>query len=350
MKTGKPTIERRNARNYTYDQAQKRLQEAIKPYQQQGLNALRVDAHELLVFLKQPSNKVCTCREQVVQDDDASPLVNSTGSLAGDMEIRIDFGEPLFGEANIRSHEDDLAASEEDLYGFNEDTQESVLEAAIDAHPDCGICYKTGFVPGLVLQRHVREVFVVSDHEDQSGYNLQLNTAPIVAQPLFGGAWMEFRVTIPKYFKEVICSIRNNYELLDTTLFTTSGTPITKQYLKDNAGKEILVRVVDAFTHFTLTFDLGSEPIYGNIAQFSKATDWTTFETLSNVNIILPMTLPELTPGSIILAPNINQGMRITDVQYMRTATNDALEWSCGTRILQPQEQFKRIFKGSKIR
>lgn len=348
MRRGLPNSRRVHAKNFIQQQADARLQEAIKPYQQQGTNSLGVDSHEVLLYLKQMSTRVCTCKEvqmaipeMDVEFDRSAPVFNS--GIGSEQEISVDWSRPLFGEPNEATFEEDHLEDADD-YAFEEQPV-SHTNQLIEQSPECGICYRNGFVPGLVQFGQTRFVLTTHDIVDQNSYTIDRQTAPHAFKRLHINGWIEFELPIPKYFKSVSYSVRNNLQILTDKPFN-GIIPLTLDDLRQNAGRSMFVRIKSSeFTHVVFTFDLGSDPIRANIAQLSKVTDWTQFEALGNVNVILPSTIRELTTGSCIILPKRNMAMRITDVQYLRTASGANLDWSCTARIAQPQEGFKSIAK-----
>lgn len=349
MRRGLPNSRRVHAKNFIQQQADARLQESVRPYQQQGLNSLGVDSHEILLYLKQHSTRVCTCKEVQTEIpemgvvlDTAAPVFNSgTGS---EHEVSIDWSTPLFGEPNEATFEEEHL-DDADSYALD-DAPAPHMNQLIEQSPECGICYRNGFVPGLVQFGQTRFVLTTHDLLDQNSYTIDRQTAPHTFNRLHVNGWVEFELPIPKYFKRVTYSIRNNLQILSDKPFN-GVVPLTLDDLKQNAGRSMFIRVnSQEFTHVVFTFDLGSDPVRANIAQLSKVTDWTQFEALGNVNVVLPTTIRELSTGSCILVPKHNLAMRVTDVQYLRTAGGANIDWSCTARISQPQEGFRNIAKG----
>ena len=349
MARGTPSIQRVHARNYIQKEADLRLKEVTRPYQQQGLNALGVDAYEVFLFLKKMSSTACTCREvqTVVQDVAAAPTTIVRTGISETNEIDIDWKRPLFGE-----HQDATAEQDDDHlsdYEFDDDEPVTHQRQLIESSADCGICYRTGFVPGLEQYGKRRIVLTTHDLVDVHSYTINRGLAPHVFERLHPSGYVEFEFTAPKYFKSVSYSIRDNTQLTDSTPYLQSG-PLDAEYLRMSGGNKIRVRVnAESFTHLVFTFDLGTDPIYANIAQLSRATDWTLFSTIGNLNVILPMTIPELTNGSIIVVPKVGLTLTVTDTTYLRTAEVKNLDWSVNTRVCQPQESTTRIAKEFKL-
>lgn len=349
IQKGLPQIRRVHGKNYTHKQAQARLDEAVVPYQQIGLNALKVDSHEVLVYLKNMSSRICTCKQvqDVVTEMDLEIAeAPKYHGIAEQQEITVDWGRPLFGEpGEAQRHEDAATYDEFELV----DEPSTVQPAIIESSNDCGICYRSGFVPGFEQYGKTRFVLTTHDVVDSNSVTIDRAVNPHVFQRLHPNGWILFSITVPKYFKSIMYSVRNGYEILNEQLWFNQ-VPLTLSDAKANAGRVIHIRVkAEEFTHVDITFDLGTDPIFANIAQMSKMTDWTLFETIGNLNVILPMTIPELPVGSVIILPSKNMGLRITDVPQLRTAKGHNLDWACTTRVMQPQEPLKSIHKGFRL-
>jgi hypothetical protein len=346
---GLPSNRRVHAKNYIQEESNKRFGEVVVPYQRQGLNALGVDSYEVLLFLKKPSTQVCTCRQIQLETElgGTDTVVTHTG-VAETNEIVIDWRRPLFGEPNEARFEEDDGTGLDD-YEFDDTTTNPQPNQLLESSADCGICYRFGFVPGFTQYGKHRMLFTTHDLVDQQHYTIDRNSGPHVFQRLHPSGWVEFEFTVPKYFKTVQYSIRNNHELLDNVLTAPTGV-FDLNLLNQSRGQKVRARVnAEYFTHLVITFDLGTEPILANIAQLNKVTDWTMFNTIGNLNVILPMTVPELPTGSYIVVPKIGMCLVVTDVTYLRVADQRNLDWSVNTRVSQPQESQLRIHKGERL-
>jgi hypothetical protein len=350
---GTPKVRRVHGKNFTHAQAEARLGEVIASSQAQGMNALGVDFHEVLLYLKNMSSRVCTCREIQMEAHGIDVVMPDAPKLSGigeEQTITLDWAKPLFGEpGEAYSHQDD-SDTDDSMYDLDEDEGgRPLIDQTEESSPDCGICYRSGFVPGFEQYGQTRFVFTTLDFVDQRGYTIERDQQPHGFARLGNVGTVSFPVRVPKYFRAVQFSIRNNHEVLsDRPLYNSA--PLSMQDLRDNAGKEILVEVsAEFFTHFVLVFDLGSDPIHANIAQLSKVTDWSKFETIGGLNVLLPMIIKELPVGSLIIVPSKHLGLRITDVQYLRVALGSNIDWSCSTRVMQPMEATKYINKGFKL-
>jgi hypothetical protein len=342
MARGLPSIRRVNARNYIQEEADQRLREVIAPYQKQGLNALGVDSYDVLLFLKKASTVACTCREtQMTSDLGQAKDVPTSDGIAATHEISIDWRRPLFGEPHEARFEEEDGTGMDD-YEFDESPTPHANNI-FESSPDCGICYRSGYVPGFVQYGKQRIVLTTHDVVGYNGSTIDRNSFPHAFDRLASNGWVEFEFVVPKYFKTARYSVRNNLQQVEADITTDVGA-LDLAFLRANNGKAVRIKVsTDCFTHLVFTFDMGSEVISANIAQMSKQTDWTMFNTIGNLNVILPMTIPEVTNGSIIVVPKPGITLVITDVTYLRPEDGRNLDWSVNTRVCQPQEPAQKI-------
>ena len=352
-----------HARNFTHKQAAQRLQEAIPAIQETGLNALQVDAYEVLLFRKVFSTEVCTCRQSNLvtreEDEGFSGSVEEPsfgGLIAQQNELTIDWGASAFGEPNDHTNnEDDFneLSSNADGYEFDDGQQlpgmDSPVSTALDETPACGICYRHGFVPGYEQYGQQRTLLTTTDVTSIDGYTINRTYFPHKFERLSDDGYVQFELSVPKYFKSASYSVRNNFEVLEDKLYL-NGIPLSLAALKDAAGTTILISCTsDEFTHVHFVFDVGAEPIKANIAMLSKMTDWQQFEAIGTLNVVTHTDLSDLPVGSVFIVPKRNIGLRTTDVPILRTASGQSLDWSVNTRYMQPQEQLKNIHKAFKV-
>lgn len=353
---GNPTIERKNSKSFTGQQASARLKEVIASQQALGRNALLVDSYEVYLYIKQLSAKVCTCRASNVYEDDpisggsfTSAFDDDNYSMAedGTFEVKVDWDDKLLGDHGDEG--EDVGPSELDL-------ESDTSMGAIDSSPACGICYRAGVVPGFQQYGKPRYVFVPQDASAMFASTIVRSEHPNIVRRLTAAGFSEFELFVPKYFKTVTYSVRDNYEILNDKIYlgqVDQDILLTVAHLRQMAGKTISIRVrAEVFTHLVITFDLGTEPLLANISQLSKVTDWTNFENVGSLTAAFTMMVPDVTVGSFLIVPERNFGLRITDVPNLRPAHGlnpDQIlniEWSVSTRFMQPQEQTKNIHKG----
>lgn len=354
IRSGTGSIKRRNGTNYNTKGAQARLDEVIKPSQAKGLNALKVDSFAVQYYYQGRSTEICTCKQTTLLPQHQSisstlpPTVVNQQSL-GDTEIVIDYNRPLFG------HHADVPPAEDDdfelLDNGDEDAPPDVVSALLESSADCGICYRTGFIPGYQQYGAERQVYATQHTDDTYGYTLDVTATPHVFNKTdVREGFVEFVLRVPRFFRSVSLSVRDNTSVLEDSVFLIDGTPVSFTNFKYAAGKQLAVRVTsEAFTHLVVVYDLGTDPVLANLAQMSKTLDWTQFTTIGNLQIVLPMTIPEVQSSDVIHLPARSLTLKVTDVTYLRTAKDSNIDWSVGTRVLQPQESLKYIHKCTKL-
>jgi hypothetical protein len=107
-----------------------------------------------------------------------------------------------------------------------------------------------------------------------------------------------------------------------------------------------LLRVTaESFTHLVVCFDIGVDTRI-SLAQLSRTTDWTLFDTVGSLEVSLPIWIPEVQTGDVIVIPERDLSLKVTDVPSLRTARGQPLDWRATVRVLQPQEPLKWIAKG----
>jgi len=364
IRKGTGTIKRVHAKNYAHREANKRLDESVRPYQQTGQNALGVDFVEVLLYQKVMSTQVCTCKqtEMVAAQTNISVsipsnVINPNSNI--DQDIVIDYTRPLFGVRGESATNLDYTSA----LDFSEDEEDYIEEDGLDddemptrtsenlfsANSNCGLCYRSGYVPGYSLYGQDRQLLSTYTMSNVYGYNVNQSRAPHTFDKMdHREGFVEHVLNVPRYFKALKYSIRNNVEvLMEDQLFNIQGQPLTLAEVRSSAGSTISVRVMsETFTHVVVEFDLGIEMLHANISQMSKSIDWQNFDTLGSMNIVLPSTIREVQSTDYIVVPSRHQVLKVTDTPFLRTAKGSNLDTSINSRVVQPQEPVKRIYSG----
>ena len=157
--------------------------------------------------------------------------------------------------------------------------------------------------------------------------------------------FVEFAVDVPLFFKTVSISVRDGADIVTSDVLT-GGHVVSTQDFIHNAGNIILLRVTaESFTHLVVCFDIGVDTRI-SLAQLSRTTDWTLFDTVGSLEVSLPIWIPEVQTGDVIVIPERDLSLKVTDVPSLRTARGQPLDWRATVRVLQPQEPLKWIAKG----
>lgn len=342
---------KRHGKNYIQERAQRRFDEAVRPYQEIGSNALRVDSLEVIYYHVCKSSYVCSCKRvssESAGNHSLSPVLERPKSIS-DQTVKIELHRPLFGFGEQNTAEDE---EDEDEFALDEDAPSPMVDHILQSS-DCGICYKQGFVPGYTPLGYEHRLLGVHNISDIYGYGLDRTQAPtkfLLEDHTRGYA--DFEIDVPLFFKSVRISVRDNVTVLpDAQIYLADyDQALTVQDLRDHAGGTIMVRVKEhQFTHAVIDFDVGATPIRVNLSQGNKTLDWTMFDTFGSIQAVLPISVPEVAVGDVLYVPSREQSFKVTDVTFLRTARDQALDWSVNVRIVQPQEYLKSISRAQQL-
>ena len=377
MRQGTRTIKRINARNYNYVSSQQRLNESVAPYTKQITNSLNVDYVPVYYYSSLHTGLPCSCEQQdsvVNFDDNSDPgeqvresqthtsreivIGREGGSTFGDTDsveiIDQDSIGSMFGDngANNDSDDDydlDLLDGADPYEPVEEPLEVYDSDSALFAghNTNCGLCYRTGFVPSHSLQRGMRLVLTHHDVVDAIGYFINKSEAPYRFERLSEQGYVEFGLKIPKYFKSAAFSIRNNVTILTDKLYHGQHL-INAETVRQHAGKIIAVRVkANAFTHVSIEFYMDVELMRVNLPTINRQLDYTQLETVANLQVIIPPYIGACVAGDLIAAPTRNLYLKVVDITYTQTNTMRQLEWVANCRVLQPQESLRKLFWNS---
>lgn len=371
IKRGGNTISRNQARNYTQETAQKRLDETVPAFNQQVMNSLFVDSIEVEYYHIQTKTGVpCTCEKTAVEpvmldegDSNIAPVIPTKDSTDKKAKVRFQ-EEDIFGESMAEKIYNDTDVKRIDVNGDMPHIFSEIDEPAIgdDAYGDgflggggidCGVCYRTGFQPPYKAYGKQRYLFTNYDIENISGYFVNTHKAPHTMerhdpnQPGF----VLFKTIVPKYFKTITVSIRDNLVyLVEDHLLRTDGERLTMDEFREHAGREIEFLVqARCFTHVIIEFELDIPKLRANISPEQASLDYERLTTIGDITMILPPTLSEIEPGDIMILKKRNLALKVRDKDRKSTADKRRLEWSVSTRVLQPTEALRNIGNGFKL-
>jgi hypothetical protein len=377
MRQGVETIKRMHARNFVQTSSQKRLDEVVPAYNNQITNSLAVDCVEIQYYNALHSGLPCSCEQQdsVIDFDDndeVEALVQyvqessisrdivvhkQAGSTFGDADhIEVfDAGNAnsLFGDngANIDSDDDydtNVAQGSDDYAPIEEEIEVYSGDNSLFAghNVNCGLCYRTGFIPSHGLQHGIRIVLTHHHVTDTLGYFLNNAEYPFRFERLGEqDSFVEFVVAVPKYHSKAVFSIRNGCNVLNDNLYTEDYSVLNQEYIRRNAGKTVTIRVCsNCFTHVSIEFHNHAEPIRANIPNVAKNLDYTMLETIGNLQVILPPNIGSVGAMDLIAIPSRNLYLKVVDITHVTTAKMRHLEWQATCRVLQPQESLRKLF------
>lgn len=357
IKRGIKTIERSRARNNSQNAANIRLNETVVPFNHQVINALSVDYVPITYYNVLKTGKNCTCEKHdsniAHNTSNTSPNTSKQDGAWNQPEnyevVDASSYHTMFGDqqssVDYADEDDSFAPLEEEMETFS--SHDSLFAGS---NNNCGICYRSGFVPGYSLQRGTRNVLTTYDIVDADGYHIDSSESPYEINKLNNIGYVEYKVLVPKYYIHANYSIRHNQEILRESLYNEDGDVITNAYLNSNRGKLISVRVAaPRYTHVVIEFHYNMDPILGNIPNISKTLDYTLLETIGNLQVILPPVLTSVNAGDLIAIPTRNLFMKVVDIEDYSTSFMRKLEWRATCRILQPQEALRNLFKAKKF-
>lgn len=370
LKRGGNSTQRIHARNFTQEAAQKRLDEAVAPFNQQVMNSLYVDSVEIEYYHIQTKVGVpCTCEKTAAepvmldeQDSNIAPVIPTKDSTTKGAKVRFQetdiFGESL-AEKIYNDADDRVLDVSGDAHIFRELEEPGEGDTAYGdgflggGGVDCGICYRTGFQPPYKAYGKQRYLFTNYDIEASDGFMVNTHKAPHTMErhdPMIPG-YVMFKTTVPKYFKTVTVSVRDNLVyLVEDHLLRTDGERMTASDFRDKAGREIqFIIQANCFTHVVVEFELDIDRLRANISPEQQALDYERLTTIGDITMILPPTLSEIEPGDIIIMKSRNLALKVRDKDKKATADKRRLEWSVSTRVLQPTETLRNIANGFKL-
>lgn len=343
---------RANAKNFTHDEAQRRLDETVKPFNRQVVNALNVDAVSCSYFSVQDrTGRPCSCMKQSIDIQNTGtnvPVSTPTQKPQGGMfELVLqdtDFmGEKESAQRTTLDVSGD-APNIKDNSGAGESTGEGFEDGIFGANSvDCGICHRVGFQPGYQAYGKQRVLLTHYDVVDIKAMQLDRSEQPHLFRRLDTAGFVEYPVRVPKIFTKVRIRVYENHAHVPVMPTMRNGQPVDLMFFQQCAGHETKVRVNANHTHVVIEFDLGIPPLKVNISGEQKTIDYERLETMSDITVILPPTLSEVNSRDVIVIPERRLALRVTDKERKITATKRPLEWSVTTRVLQPTEKLKRL-------
>lgn len=370
---GTPLLKRKNAKNYTQNEAQKRLNETVASFNRQTVNALFVDSVEVDYYqVQDETGYPCSCEKtesmpQYNQINNNVPPVVPTQKKDSSEGIRIRLKEnDLFGERaerimdsmsiDVSGHDDhphsprNLLSEIDAKNSGNVDYENGVF---FGSNVQCGICYRAGFQPGYKAWGKQRHVLTHKDIENVLNYWTNTTKAPhtICKQVDVKESFVEFKIVVPRYFSHIIYSIRNNEKTIEREyLYSDKNIQLKLSDFVECAGKEIVFRVrAPEFTHVVIEFDIGNQKLFVNVSTESQTLDYSLLETIGNMSVVIPPTVHEVKPNDVLVLKKRRLALKIIDKERKITSDQRRLEWMVQTRVLQATEGLKYIADGFKM-
>lgn len=345
----------RSAKNYTHKVAQSRLSYDVLPIVQQFVdNSNRVNSAPIMYFTKNMLGRPCSCqtKSHIPQDLQQDEVNQFTLRNTKNSHVKIKQHGMLFGEPNAAD------ADVEDLFPTKLEDREAISDTdfILSESFDCGVCYRTGIVPGysLVGAQSTYITFNSGNIAETNHYTLDTVSTPERFVRTHEDGYVLMVCSIPSLadITKFYYSVRDNREILfgsilyhpnlnlpiiNTSLFLSS---VQKVYSDELGADEYLFYFKireKQFTHVVIHCLTTSE-LYANISEESLSLDYTMVNTLSNVTLTIPPRLPKVRSGDVIYIPKRNLTLKVSDFSRKNTVDFQDWEYTVNTRQLQPQE------------
>lgn len=346
---------RRHAKNFIQEHAQKRLDETVQAFNNQVENALKVDSVKVDIYhIDRMSGRPCSCyvTDRKVEAGMAAPVIPNANDESTVAEFQFQdadfFGASKFSEMILN---DDVEAdvAEAGVNVINLDGMDEYSEGVAPGSQNCGICYRVTQQPGFKCYGKQRVLLTHYDIAGADGFFVNSTYAPHRMEKQNPDGYVRFKFTVPKYFKYVKVSIRDNL-LIHKEMPFYGSQQLTAADLRRHAGGEIEIGIrSDFFTHVVLEFDLGADKIDANIGGETMTLDYDRLQTMADIPVVLGPAVPHIDMGDIIAIPDRNLYLKVRDKERKITAKQRRLEWVCTTRVLQPTEPMIKMNKGYKL-
>lgn len=377
-------IKHRGSRNSETARVEKRIQSVIDSHRARVVNSLAVESMECIVYKRVRAGSPCTCAMVEVDYDeevDASSVMGgarqesrpdvapTSTSGRGGVEIggggvfgNTSWGGSTFNEMDMETPEY-KSIEMGSVIGTEGTYQDNMSEEMFQDHAlggnvvNCPICYREGYVPAFQPVGFNYQTLTTTNPVCYEGYRIVADEQPNVFERIDDEGFVEFSITVPKFFTSGTWSIRNyDGELLAATWIPVivagnQELPFTKASLERYRGGKALIRIrAPYFSHCNIVFDLGARPLMANISSETQVLDYDKELTIANLNIVLPYNAGNLQPQDILVLPRRKLVLMVTDAPLQRNAMNKTFEWSVATRTIQRKERVFNIHNGNPIR
>lgn len=363
IKRGKATPYNRY-KTYEGERVQKRLDSVLPAVQSKVEQALAVDATRCIIFKKAKFGLVCSCNRVDNLPGDASGGLKSLGRESDSHQRNVQIvpaNRTMFGGGRPGAVSlDEINPAERAMIdAVDLATDGGEFDTRWDGGNvvNCGICYRQGVQPGFAA---VGYQYVVMTHHHvvkYERYHLDPSVAPLLFRQTRKNGYVQFDVTVPKYFKSVKYSVRENdrvygAETRPMAFINGQQTELTMDLLNQHRGQNILLQIsgVETFTHCVLIFDQGVEPVQCNISEEANVLNYDQELTVGNLTVVLPAKVGMIEPEDILVLPDRNYVLKVMEAPKKRTASQQAWEWVATTRPVQRKEVQFNINKGYVVR
>lgn len=383
----------RSAKNHIYRTANARLTEVLPIVKQMVDNSTRINSAPIFYFTANKVGQACSCRSKstdgigelvpaVAPDPRKPPATMNTVTPnnerilknTGNGEITIKHRSMLFGEDEI-DDSPDVSLDQDSVNNATQHTDDDLLDYGTSSSPlsdstfilgesiDCGVCYRTGVLPGYSMvgsQSHT--ITMLTGHiQEVKSYHLDTVPTPERFVRLHDSGYIKCSCSIPPptAIHRFLYSIRNNRDvLIGSYLYGYNGKPILsfadfvnntqRTVSSDYAGSlggdvyewVLTFYVKEAeFTHVCIhAVSNIAKSLYANISEESLSMDYNTINTLSNLTLTMPANFHKVRFGDLVYVPSRNLTLKVSDFSRKNSVDFTTWEYTVNTRQLQPQE------------
>jgi hypothetical protein len=341
-------------------QVQKRLDSTLEPFRDRINNSLHVNSVKIIIYKRVKVGIVCSCSGHAPDpsyEDVSESESAELGAVSGWGAVTVvDAGSGTFGgksntigldlQPRIVEMGDLLPSTESSLLS---DMADDIYSNPMGQATNCGICFMNGIVPSYQPVGYTTYILTHAHVSKLQLYTLDRGQHPYRLQKI-GDGYVQYQITVPKYYKSLMYSVRNNTELLNEHLWF-QGRRLTKAVLDLHRGATIDVEVrASEFSHLLMMFDLGANQITADMSEESNTLNYDQELTVSNLNLVFSQKVGMVSSQDIIYIPERNYVLKLTDANRKRTADKQMWEWSVSTRTVQRIEPLYNIHRGFTLR
>lgn len=340
--------------------------------------AIQVVGEEIWYFSLQKTTSLCTCRQhQAVEglldidrgaigmaETNAPNVSHETPrpvrvfDSGGDIVMSVDVNIPIDGyypdiKANdstktIKNEHEQIIYPEPDdvtSLGVAEVRGDTVQRRDFGAGAKCAVCCRSGYSGGYKLVGYDRRVLDYYALSTANGYTEDRSTYPYSwMDTTLPGSYVEWALTIPRYFYSVFYGVYNNYVLLQNfrlSLVAADGTvhDLSMETLQALAGTEVHVRVDQAVrvTHAVFCFQTTKQPVYAELPIDPMADNSELFLARPQATANVSVDVPSPQDGDFILRYSDKTFWRVGDRTTIGMSRQHPTGYTLNIDVVQPE-------------
>lgn len=331
------------ARNFIYEEAQRRMSEIVGAAQQISTNSVFVHATPILYFAQANTGTKCSCREKVMQINKIP--VSTPGTPNSNIEL--DLTTPLFGgfqsAGSVASElqDDDLIDSSDE----SPNSGKMTINALFGNSTECPICFRIGSIPGFQPLGYNRQVFSTVNCYDSYGYFVDSSNSVsnyVIDDKVEG--YVEFTLQVPLIFHAMAYAVLDMKNIVRTANITSFGEPLTTAVIDSYRGKSLAIRISgESFTHCIFQFKISNKQYLADFPQDQRPKDYAIFDSTQPVQIVMDKSVPTITNGDIIYKSEYKTFWKVTDFDYLRMHYKTVIGWNLSARLVQADEVYQKL-------